>query len=107
MRKTKGRSGRAGHGARSRAGGTGLGAAAAHPVPRPSRTLPELLAIPPNLTSSQIHARSTPGHRWLVALDAAAHAPTHALDLSRVKPDFVDLSFYKLFGHPTGAPQAF
>ncbi|KAI8467267.1 MAG: pyridoxal phosphate-dependent transferase [Monoraphidium minutum] len=50
----------------------------------------------------QIHARSTPQHRWLVALDAAAHAPTHALDLSRCKPDFVPISFYKMFGYPTG-----
>ena len=39
---------------------------------------------------------------WLVVLDAAAYAPTHGLDLSRVKPDFVPLSFYKLFGFPTG-----
>ncbi|KIY91766.1 Molybdenum cofactor sulfurase [Monoraphidium neglectum] len=41
--------------------------------------------------------------KWLVVLDAAAHAPTHSLDLSKQKPDFVPLSFYKLFGLPTGA----
>jgi len=39
---------------------------------------------------------------WDVLLDAAAFAPTNALDLSAVKPDFVALSFYKMFGWPTG-----
>jgi molybdenum cofactor sulfurtransferase len=32
----------------------------------------------------------------------AAFAPTSRLDLSQVKPDFVPLSFYKMFGYPTG-----
>ncbi len=39
---------------------------------------------------------------WHVLLDAAAFAPTNQLDLSRWQPDFVDLSFYKMFGYPTG-----
>jgi selenocysteine lyase/cysteine desulfurase len=39
---------------------------------------------------------------WDVLLDAAAFAPTNRLDLSRVHPDFVALSFYKMFGYPTG-----
>ncbi|MFN8470982.1 MAG: aminotransferase class V-fold PLP-dependent enzyme [Anaerolineae bacterium] len=39
---------------------------------------------------------------WDVLLDAAAFAPTNRLDLSRWKPDFIPLSFYKLFGYPTG-----
>jgi len=39
---------------------------------------------------------------WDVLLDAAAFAPTNRLDLGRVKPDFVPLSFYKMFGYPTG-----
>jgi selenocysteine lyase/cysteine desulfurase len=39
---------------------------------------------------------------WDVLVDAAAFAPTNRLDLSAVKPDFVDLSFYKMFGYPTG-----
>lgn len=42
-----------------------------------------------------VHAKSTPLHRWLVLLDAAAYVATTRLDLSVVKPDFVDLSFYK------------
>ena len=39
---------------------------------------------------------------WHVLLDCAAFAPTNRLDLSAVKPDFVPLSFYKMFGYPTG-----
>jgi molybdenum cofactor sulfurtransferase len=39
---------------------------------------------------------------WDVLLDAAAFAPTNYLDLSKFKPDFVPLSFYKMFGYPTG-----
>lgn len=39
---------------------------------------------------------------WDVLLDAAAFVPTNRLDLSQVKPDFVSLSFYKIFGYPTG-----
>jgi molybdenum cofactor sulfurtransferase len=39
---------------------------------------------------------------WDVLLDAAAFAPTNRLDLSRWHPDFVDISFYKFFGYPSG-----
>jgi selenocysteine lyase/cysteine desulfurase len=39
---------------------------------------------------------------WAVLLDAASFAPTNRLDLGRWRPDFVPLSFYKLFGYPTG-----
>jgi len=39
---------------------------------------------------------------WDVLLDAAAFAPTNRLDLSLWHPDFVALSFYKIFGYPTG-----
>lgn len=39
---------------------------------------------------------------WDVLLDAAAFVPSNRLDLSRYKPDFVSLSFYKIFGYPTG-----
>jgi selenocysteine lyase/cysteine desulfurase len=37
-----------------------------------------------------------------VLLDVAAYLPTNPLDLSRVKPDFVPISWYKVFGYPTG-----
>ncbi|MCX6053716.1 MAG: aminotransferase class V-fold PLP-dependent enzyme [Chloroflexi bacterium] len=39
---------------------------------------------------------------WDVLLDAAAFAPTNKLDLSLYHPDFVPVSFYKMFGYPTG-----
>jgi selenocysteine lyase/cysteine desulfurase len=41
-------------------------------------------------------------HGWDVLLDAAAYVPTNRLDLGRRYPDFVALSFYKMFGWPTG-----
>ena len=39
---------------------------------------------------------------WHVLLDAAAFVPTNTLGLRTVKPDFVVMSFYKMFGYPTG-----
>jgi selenocysteine lyase/cysteine desulfurase len=41
-------------------------------------------------------------HGYHVLLDAAAFLPTSTLNLSEVKPDFVLVSWYKLFGYPTG-----
>jgi selenocysteine lyase/cysteine desulfurase len=41
-------------------------------------------------------------HGYHVLLDAAAFVPTNRLDLARWTPDFVCLSFYKMFGFPTG-----
>lgn len=45
----------------------------------------------------EAHARG-----WDVLLDCAAYVPTNRLDLTQVKPDFIPLSFYKMFGYPTG-----
>ncbi len=39
---------------------------------------------------------------WDVLVDAAAFVPTNRLDLARIRPDFVSLSFYKMMGFPTG-----
>ena len=39
---------------------------------------------------------------WQVLLDAAAFVPTNPLDLQQLQPDFVVMSFYKMFGYPTG-----
>ena len=39
---------------------------------------------------------------WDVLLDAAAFVPTNTLNLQEIKPDFVSVSFYKIFGYPTG-----
>ncbi|WP_406267531.1 aminotransferase class V-fold PLP-dependent enzyme [Nocardia sp. NBC_00881] len=41
-------------------------------------------------------------HGYDVLLDAAAYLPTNELDLSVVRADFVPISWYKLFGYPTG-----
>jgi len=39
---------------------------------------------------------------WDVLLDAAAYVSTNRLSLREVRPDFVSVSFYKMFGYPTG-----
>jgi selenocysteine lyase/cysteine desulfurase len=39
---------------------------------------------------------------YAVLLDAAAFVPTNPLRLDVVRPEFVALSFYKMFGYPTG-----
>ena len=39
---------------------------------------------------------------YAVLLDAASFVSTSALDLRSVSPDFVAISFYKMFGYPTG-----
>jgi molybdenum cofactor sulfurtransferase len=68
---------------------------------------PNLFAYPAqsNVTGVQhpldwiAHAQSL---GWDVLLDCAAFVPTNCLDLSVWHPDFVPLSFYKMFGYPTG-----
>lgn len=49
-----------------------------------------------------IQNKSTKFHKWFVLLDAAAFVPTHRLDLTQYPADFIAISFYKLFGLPTG-----
>eukprot|EP00983_Pelagomonas_calceolata_P049336 1141470-Pelagomonas_calceolata.AAC.1 len=60
-----------------------------------------------------VKQRSTEQHKWMVRacvlVDAAAFVPTQPLDLSKLDADFVDITFYKLFGeepviacYPTG-----
>jgi len=39
---------------------------------------------------------------WDVLLDAAAFVSTNRLDLTALRPEFVCVSFYKMFGYPTG-----
>ncbi|CAA0815509.1 Molybdenum cofactor sulfurase [Striga hermonthica] len=40
--------------------------------------------------------------RWMILIDAAKGSATSPPDLSKYKADFVVVSFYKLFGYPTG-----
>jgi selenocysteine lyase/cysteine desulfurase len=47
-----------------------------------------------------VHDAQKRGYRVLV--DAAAYLPSTALSLQDVPADFVVLSYYKLFGYPTG-----
>ncbi|KAJ3448913.1 molybdenum cofactor sulfurase [Anaeramoeba flamelloides] len=46
--------------------------------------------------------QSIKNNDWLVLLDAAAFLPSNKLDLTKYPADFVTLSFYKMFGYPTG-----
>ncbi|EDV33838.1 uncharacterized protein Dana_GF19210 [Drosophila ananassae] len=44
----------------------------------------------------------TSNNDYYICLDAASFVATNPLDLKRYRPDFVCLSFYKIFGYPTG-----
>ncbi|HEU4629787.1 MAG TPA: aminotransferase class V-fold PLP-dependent enzyme [Gemmatimonadaceae bacterium] len=82
----------------------------ADPLPRLERHRgagPALFAFPAqsNFSGVQHPLELVAGAQRLgyhVLLDAAAFAPTHPLSLRAVRPDFVALSCYKLFGYPTG-----
>ncbi|MEW6400875.1 MAG: aminotransferase class V-fold PLP-dependent enzyme [Chloroflexota bacterium] len=74
---------------------------------RPSRNGHNLFAYPAQSNFSSVQhslewIEKAHAYGWDVLLDAAAYVPTSKLDLSRVKPDFVPVSFYKMFGYPTG-----
>lgn len=74
---------------------------------RPSKRGYNLFAYPAQSNFSSVKhplawIEKAHAHGWDVLLDAAAFVPTSPLDLSRVKPDFVPISFYKMFGYPTG-----
>lgn len=79
----------------------------AHRRPRPGEAPAGLLAYPAQSNFTGVrhplswialaHERG-----YAVLLDAAAYLPTHSLDLSAVKPDYVTVSWYKVFGYPTG-----
>lgn len=71
------------------------------------RSKPHLFAYPAQSNFSSVQhplewIEMAHDRGWDVLLDAAAFAPTNPLDLSAVHPDFVPLSFYKMFGYPTG-----
>lgn len=70
---------------------------------------PKLMALPGESNASGLkhnvrrYADHAHEHGWNVLLDAAAMAPTNPIDMNAVgKPEFVSLSFYKIFGYPTG-----
>jgi selenocysteine lyase/cysteine desulfurase len=68
---------------------------------------PGLLAYPAQSNFSGVRhplewVRRAQGAGYDVLLDAAAYVPTSRLDLRRVQPQFVTVSWYKVFGYPTG-----
>ena len=70
-------------------------------------THPNLLAFPAQSNFSGVKhplalVASARAAGWHVLLDAAAFVPGNRLDLRAVSPDFVVMSFYKMFGYPTG-----
>jgi molybdenum cofactor sulfurtransferase len=74
---------------------------------RPSKSGNNLFAYPAQSNFSSVQhpldwIDTAHKHGWDVLLDAAAFVPTGRLDLSVTKPDFVPISFYKMFGYPTG-----
>jgi selenocysteine lyase/cysteine desulfurase len=75
---------------------------------KPARqNAPSLFAFPAQSNFSGVHhplRLVETAHRrgFRVLLDAAAYAPTHPLSLRDVPADYVALSFYKMFGYPTG-----
>jgi selenocysteine lyase/cysteine desulfurase len=74
---------------------------------RPSKNGNNLFAYPAQSNFSSVQHPLEwieRAHRdgWDVLLDAAAYVPTCQLDLRQIKPDFVPISFYKMFGYPTG-----
>ncbi len=74
---------------------------------RPSKSGHNLFAYPAQSNFSSVQhpldwIEKAHEHGWDVLLDAAAFVPTNKLDLGVVKPDFVPISFYKMFGYPTG-----
>ena len=67
----------------------------------------KLFAYPAQSNFSGVHhplewIEEAQNRGWDVLLDAAAFVPTNRLDLSKWHPDYVALSFYKMFGYPTG-----
>src|SRR4051812_19815222 len=71
------------------------------------RSVPNLFAFPAQSNFSGVKhpldlVDAAHAEGWHVLLDAAAFVPTNKLDLSLVQPDFVTVSFYKMFGYPTG-----
>ena len=74
---------------------------------RPSKNGHNLFAYPAQSNFSSVQhplewIEEAHQHGWDVLLDAAAFVPTSQLDLSEVKSDFIPISFYKMFGYPTG-----
>ena len=78
-----------------------------HPEARLSTLGGGLLAFPAQSNFSGVHhplslVKTAQSLGYHVLLDAAAFLPAHALSLRACPADFVVMSFYKMFGYPTG-----
>lgn len=74
---------------------------------QPAGTGPRLFSYPAQSNFSGVQhplewIDSARAKGWDVLVDCAAFVPANRLDLSRWRPDFIPLSFYKIFGYPTG-----
>jgi molybdenum cofactor sulfurtransferase len=76
---------------------------------RADRSRPNLFAFPAQSNFSGVKhpleiVEQARHAGWRVLVDAAAFVSTNRLDLGAggVQPDFVSVSFYKMFGYPTG-----
>ncbi len=76
-------------------------------LPTVDRSKPHLFAFPAQSNFSGVKHNLA----WIelahqrgydVLLDAAAYVPTSKLSLREIHPDFMSVSFYKMFGFPTG-----
>src|SRR5262249_20989474 len=68
---------------------------------------PSLFAFPAQSNFSGVQhsldlSKEAQRRGYCVLLDADAFVPTNPLSLADVSPDFVAISFYKMFGYPTG-----
>ncbi|XP_075350266.1 molybdenum cofactor sulfurase [Mycteria americana] len=54
-----------------------------------------------DIKSGKLHPIKIPG-KWFVLLDAASYVSSSPLDLGVHQADFIPISFYKIFGFPTG-----
>ncbi|NWW89163.1 MOCOS sulfurase, partial [Rhynochetos jubatus] len=54
-----------------------------------------------DVKSGKLHPIKIPG-KWFVLLDAASYVSSSPLDLGVHQADFIPISFYKIFGFPTG-----
>lgn len=73
----------------------------------PKAVAPSLFAFPAQSNFSGVRhplrwVKDAQAKGYHVLLDAAAYAPTSPLSLAEAPADFVALSYYKLFGYPSG-----
>ncbi|KAF5730824.1 molybdenum cofactor sulfurase [Tripterygium wilfordii] len=66
------------------------------------RFKPELVKIIKEDSKKLLESSAFSRGCWMILIDAAKGCATKPLDLSKCPADFVVISFYKLFGYPTG-----